>query len=299
MGTRVASILAEIGIDSSKYTSGINAAGQQTKAFTGNLSVSLSESVGKFLAFGGVVAGIGATMKKQFDSYNDYVEQVRETSRALGSTSEEASRLIQISDDVGISVDSMTTSFKLAQKNGINPTVDGLAKMSDEYLNLAPGVERTKYLLDNFGRSGEEMSKILDIGSAAIRKQAAAVEDGLIVTQKAMEAQREYQIATDSLSDSWQAFSYKAMPPAINALNFLLNNLRGQLTGHRDIIRRRQSLERRITGERVDAAIKQAQAEREAADANLAWQQGSAGCTQARFRPKRNKRKPRRMPPKP
>ncbi len=54
--------------------------------------------------------------------------------------------------------------MKLAAKDGIEPSIENLAKLSDEYLALAPGMERTQFLMDRFGRSGDEMGKLLEKG---------------------------------------------------------------------------------------------------------------------------------------
>lgn len=148
----------------------------------------------------------------------DYAAQVRDVSRSLGSGTEEASRLIQIADDVGISYQALTTSMKMAQKDGIEPNIEGLAKLSDQYLALAPGAERTKFLLDNFGKSGMEMGKLLEKGSDAIRELNAGVEDSLIITEKAAQEAREYEIAIDDLTDAWKALSIeigKAVVPVV------------------------------------------------------------------------------------
>ena len=79
----------------------------------------------------------------------------------MGTTTEEASRLKEVADDVGVGMDSLGTSLKQASKDGFAPTIDGLAGMADEYNNLAPGVERTQFLLDRFGKSVEEIIQTL------------------------------------------------------------------------------------------------------------------------------------------
>ena len=52
----------------------------------------------------------------------------------------------------------------------------------DEYKKLAPGVERAQFLLKNFGKSGLEMGKIMDMGGDAILKANDAVEEKLELT---------------------------------------------------------------------------------------------------------------------
>lgn len=188
--------------------------------------------------------------------------------RALGTTTEEASRLKEVADDVGISVSALTTSFKLAQKDGFQPSIDGLAQMSDEYLALAPGVERTQFLLDRFGRSGEEMGKLLDKGSQAIRENVAAIEKSLLVTEKAYEQARQYQVSVDSLNDSWDAFTYQVAPPLISAATAVLNSIRDSNRAS-EIATEQGKNYNTITITERNELIRLAAAEREASDANI------------------------------
>jgi len=156
----------------------------------------------------------------------DYAAQVRDVSRSLGASAEESSRLVQVADDVGISYSALTTSLKMAQKDGIDPSIDGLAKLSDQYLALAPGVERTQFLLDNFGKSGAEMGKLLEQGGAGIREMSAAMDESMILTQEALDQARDFEIAQDAMNDTWDAFTYQVAPPLVNAMTDIINHYR-------------------------------------------------------------------------
>ncbi len=156
----------------------------------------------------------------------DYAAQVRDVSRSLGASAEESSRLVQVADDVGVSYSALTTSLKMAQKDGIDPSIDGLAKLSDQYLSLAPGVERTQFLLDNFGKSGAEMGKLMEQGGAGIREMSGAIDDSMILTQKALDQARDFEIAQDSMNDTWDAFTYQVAPPLVSAMTDIINHYR-------------------------------------------------------------------------
>jgi hypothetical protein len=150
--------------------------------------------------------------------YIEYVDSVRDTARALGTTTEEAARLIQVGDDVFLSYEKMSIGMKMAQKQGIDPSIQGLAKLSDAYLKLAPGVERTQFLLKTFGKSGMEFGKMMELGGDAIIKRAAAIEKGLLPTEKAAAAELKFKEQVDKLQDSLTAMTYQVMPPVISAL---------------------------------------------------------------------------------
>jgi hypothetical protein len=151
----------------------------------------------------------------------DYSEQVKNMSRDIGASAEEASRLIQVADDVRLSYDSMTVAMKMAQKDGIEMSVEGLAKLSDEYLKLQPGVERTQFLLDKFGKSGMEMGKMMEQGGDSIRKMSSAIDDGLVLTDEAIASAEEYKQSVDALSDAWDALTItmgKEVAPAVTEI---------------------------------------------------------------------------------
>ena len=200
--------------------------------------------------------------------YVDNAILVGNLARALGTTTEEASRLKEVADDVGIGVDSLRVSMKLALKDGFEPNIDGLARMSDEYLKLAPGTERMQYLLDRFGKSGEEMGKILEKGGDSIREMAAAMDEGLIVTQEAYEEADAYRIAVDQLNDSWDAFTYKVAPPLVRGLTNIINRQMDIQNAMEDAVKIGENWITMTQKER-DVLIDKAAADREAADAAL------------------------------
>lgn len=143
-------------------------------------------------------------------------------SRSLGASADETSRLIQVSDDVRVSYETLQIAMKEAQKNGIDPSIDGLARLSDQYLALAPGVERTQFLLDKFGKSGLEMGKLMEKGGEGIRSASKAVSENLIMTEEGIQKTDDYQMKLDDLSDSWDGLSMAvggvALEPVTNAL---------------------------------------------------------------------------------
>jgi hypothetical protein len=148
------------------------------------------------------VAVVGA-LAASTDAAYAYDQQVKELMLRTGGTAEETSRLIQVVDDAGIEYGTLTTAMKFAVKNGIEPNVQSLIKLSDEYLALAPGVERGKFLLDKFGKSGMDMARIMDLGGAAIAKMNSSVEDSLVLTDEAIRASEEYRLNVDALNDSF------------------------------------------------------------------------------------------------
>jgi uncharacterized phage infection (PIP) family protein YhgE len=52
---------------------------------------------------------------------------------------------------------------------------------------------------------------------------SAAMDESLIVTQEAYEQARKYQVSVDALKDSWDALTYKAAPPLVDAMTNVVN----------------------------------------------------------------------------
>jgi hypothetical protein len=152
-----------------------------------------------------------------------YAAQVRQMMRVSGQSAEMTSRMIQLTDDFALSEGSLEAAMRGASMKGIAFTVDNLAKLSDEYLKLAPGTERNTFLIQTFGRAGLEMAKVMERGSKAIQEQGAAQADNLIMTQANLDAAEELRIAEDNLNDSLQGLKYTLgnalIPELVKAAN--------------------------------------------------------------------------------
>ena len=133
--------------------------------------------------------------------FTTYAKTVEDMARVTGSSAEEVSRLIQVSDDLQISTASLEQAMAGAVRKGIDPSVDSIASLADEYLALAPGLDRSQFLVEKFGRSGLEMAKLMEQGGDKIREMGAAVDDSLIITDEAIAANQEYYAAMDDLND--------------------------------------------------------------------------------------------------
>jgi len=64
----------------------------------------------------------------------EYNKTIREMGQVTGLGAEEISRIIQVGDDWGISIDSIRTSLAFMNKKGIEPSIDNLADMADSYV---------------------------------------------------------------------------------------------------------------------------------------------------------------------
>lgn len=153
--------------------------------------------------FGQALAATGQFLKGSIDDTVEYAKQVRDLGRMIGASAEEASKLIQAADDMQISVDALSGALQAAVRKGLDPSVEGLGKLADEYNAIQDPIARTKFLMDSFGRSGAELAPLLEQGSKGIQALGKAAEDaGLVMDQQAVQSARNYEKALDDLNDS-------------------------------------------------------------------------------------------------
>lgn len=173
-------------------------------------------------------AAIVTGLNNAKDAAQAYDQQVKELMVRTGGTAEETSRLIQTVDDAGISYETLSTAMRFAVKNGIEPNIESIARLSTEYLALNGPVEKGQFLLDKFGRSGMDMARIMDLGGDAIMNMSQAVEENLIVTDDAIKASEEYRINTDNLTDSFEGLKVKIGNEVIPVLNNFIEVMQRQ-----------------------------------------------------------------------
>jgi len=181
-------------------------------------------SLGFATAAGAAYAAVSGLIKFMSDAVNEtvaYATEIDNMSRLLGLSTEETSRLVQASDDLFISQETLSTSLQAATRKGIDVSIEGLKKLADEYNSLPEGVVRSKFVLDTFGRSGAEMGKLMEQGAAGIDAATAAIADNMIITQKSMADIMNYKRSVDNLNDSWQGVKYTVGSTVIPQLDLL------------------------------------------------------------------------------
>ncbi len=179
-------------------------------------------AVGAFAALTGAAIAVDKALDQTVGVFVSYAAQVRELQRLTGATAEDTSRLIQAADDVTISYESLQKALWFAAKNGIEVNIDSIARLADEYNALAGPTEQAEFLAKKFGKGGADMGKLLEQGSEGVYKLTGAIEDGLVLTDAAVASARQYEIQTDNLTDSWNAFKIAIGQGAVPILNDLL-----------------------------------------------------------------------------
>ena len=148
-----------------------------------------------------VSRGLDATI----GAYVEYGQQVRELSTNLGISTEETSRLIQVSDDFKISIEEVRTAMQMAAKNGFEPSIENLAKLADELQGMDKATDRAARMSKIFGRNWAVLNPLLAEGGDALRENAAAIQENLILTEESVAKTREWELALDEWEDRVEA----------------------------------------------------------------------------------------------
>ncbi len=175
------------------------------------------------LSVAGAIAGLGVLLKDSVMGFSDYATQVEKYARATGVAEEEASRLIQTADDFQVEVGSLESAMKLALQNGFVPTIENLATLADQYQATVNPAERAEMMSRIFGRSWTEIAPLFDLGGQAIRDNAAAISEHMIITGEASEQNKAFKRSQDALKDTWTGFTNQIGQAIIPGATDLLN----------------------------------------------------------------------------
>ncbi|RPH75950.1 hypothetical protein EHM76_00465, partial [bacterium] len=164
------------------------------------------------------------------DKFVDAARQTRDFSTALGISAEEASRLIQVGDDLDINAESLKTGFRSLIDNGIQPNIASLKDLAAEYQGMTDPVKKAQFAMDLFGqRAGPELQKLLAASPQTIDDIVASAErSNLILGDDAVMAAESYRLAVDALKDSWDGLVYGAGQELIPTLVKLIDYINAQ-----------------------------------------------------------------------
>ena len=242
MSTKIASLYAEIGADTSKLQKGLG----ETKTGLSDVAKSALSTTAIFAAMSTVLVATGKAFKKMVDETVDYGMQVRDMGLLIGASAEESSKLIQAADDVFVSYESLSRGMQIAIRNGVEPTIDGMGRLADQYNSIQDPIERTKFLLDTFGRSGAELAPLMQLGSDGLKELGDEAEKvGLVLDQETIRATIKYKEAVDSLNDTLAGIKMQIGSVVLPALAAYTEAISLALEGTRDFSEWRGTSSRR------------------------------------------------------
>jgi hypothetical protein len=195
--------------DGSVSAGELEAAQNAASAATGRFYEALA-----MLVVNGLKESINATM--------EYASQVRDLSLASGASAEESSRLIQVLDDYEITANDITAATRRLTKNGLEPNMETIAKLADEYVAIQDPIQKNAFLMENFGRAGMGWANALSQGGDKLRALSNDINANLILNEKQIQQTEQYRLAVDELTDTWDGLKVKVGTEVIPVLSDLL-----------------------------------------------------------------------------
>lgn len=185
-----------------------------------------TQSVG----WGTVTVAAGAlvykTLKDAVDETIKYNTEIHNLSLATGTGMEATSRLVQVLDDFGVSTEDVLTATRALTRQGLAPTIETLASLSDQYNSLTNQQAKNEFIIKNLGRAGIQWAEALSKGGDALVRMNAQVAAGLVASQQSYENAQRNVIAVDNWTEAWQAWKMEvgtnALPVLTDTINYTL-----------------------------------------------------------------------------
>lgn len=210
----------------------------QASAAIQGFGAKLKAQFQSFTDYANLMRGIDTAIRAVGDAYQatvgetmDYAKAVRDVARFTGASYEEASKLIQIADDLQIEVGTLKQGMKAAVKEGISPTIEGLKAAAREYQSLNTPLEKSAWAVEKFGRAGMEMQKFLVLAPEQIDEMARSAEQlGLVLDEQTIAKTEEYRLAVDNMNDALMGLKIQVGAEVIPVLTELTTSLTNGIT---------------------------------------------------------------------
>jgi hypothetical protein len=235
MGLSIGDFAAFLHLDKSAFVKGLQEAEGTAKTAGANIGASITSAVTKGMATLGVAAS--AVFTTSIASTVQWGSEIAKLSRELGISAEQASGLADVSDDLGVGVDTLSASFGIFSKHlmgiedletaavaggkgfadtlkdlGVSMTDasgntrdfnDILPEIADRFKAMPDGMEKSALAMQLFGRGGKELIPVLNQGGDALRNAAAEAERvGLSMSGENLANVKAFKLAGAALGDS-------------------------------------------------------------------------------------------------
>lgn len=241
----VARDLQKVGSASKGLAGNVN----QTTGTLGKLKAGFGELSGAALSGAGLAAlgtGLVGFALSSVNAFDDLALSVQNVQRVIGGTAEDASRLVAVSDDVGISVESLTTGmFQLTKRvddsgktlasfgvqiatnaDGTTNMLQTLLSVGDAYKALNDPVQQANLLTAAFGKQGTALIPILERDRGAIESMFQSAEStGQILSQDDIAKAQEYRESMDDLGDAWKELQLRGGQVLVPFLTDVANGI--------------------------------------------------------------------------
>ncbi len=168
----------------------------------------LGSRLGDFASMAGIaglaVAGLHSEMKL-FKDWSAYALDIGDFAAKLGTSTEEASALREMADDLGISGGSLEMAFRKMANNGISPSIAGLIQVRQKLDAAKNPTAKLALAQDLLGKSGGDLIPIFDqLTNEQLRDYVDTMRKSQVITADQVALARRERAALDTVSDSWK-----------------------------------------------------------------------------------------------
>jgi len=234
-------LVVSITTDLASFNAGIKAAEDKVRNTTGKIT-EYTDKIGLTMAAAGTaIVGAYALMVKASTNYSD---QIYEVSQRTGVAVETLSQLKYVADQTESSFEAVAMGMKFLNRNIHEATTGNKAmndnfrqlgitlrddvtgnvlkadevflKLADKFANLADGSAKTNMAMQIFGRSGDSLIPILNLGSEGIKRLSdEAARLGVVLT-------KDNAVSIDKFSDGMKTLRAAMGGLALEITNILL-----------------------------------------------------------------------------
>src|SRR5450759_1521485 len=226
------------GAGSGTATTAVRSLGNEILGASGVMKV----AAGAAIVGGVAVLGLGAYALESVGKWAALGDSVLKFQRLSGTTAEEASRLIYVMGELGISSDTASAAmFKMTRAdpgklhdlgveiahnaNGSQNLAGTLDNIRDRYQATQDPVTRSLILFTAFGKAGQALGPYLAMSAEQLRIfNDEAVKHHAIFTQEEVDQAHNYTLATRNMSAAMEGLGYELAKTVIPALTSLVQS---------------------------------------------------------------------------
>jgi hypothetical protein len=212
----IASLVANIGANITGFQKGASTVKGGMKDMAAEAEIAQKKTA----LLGSVVAATSALIVDSYKEYSQLSESIRDLSLVSGESAESTSRFIQVLDDYQLTAEDATAAAKKLKDNGLSPTIETLAMLSDQFRAIQDPAERMDFVYDKLGKSGAKYVNMLNQGSDALLANAAAINKNLIMSDLEIKMYEVGRLAIDEKVDALTAFRVELGQNVGNVLAF-------------------------------------------------------------------------------
>lgn len=169
-------------------------------------NLSLKDGIKIATAAAGAFTTVGTTVVKLIGEYQDFTIAAGELAQKIGTTTEEASALIEIADDLAIPLSSLETAFRTMAKQGIEPSIAGLITVREKLDAAATPAERMALATELLGKAGGDLLPMFEqLTNEQLADYITTMGDAKTVTDEEFEAALRNREAIDFMTDAYDS----------------------------------------------------------------------------------------------